>query len=394
MPLQIQPSAAKKGRLKIAHICLANYFADDQLYQENQLVREHVAAGHDVTVIASTETFDASGEVAYIAAGDYVGAEGARVIRLPYRRFLPKPVMRKLRLHPGLRRLLTRLEPDVIMFHGIAGYELLTVSRYARKRPSLVFHIDSHADAINSGRNWLSRSLLHRLYYRPILRRAMGRSGPLLCVSLSVMEFAATVYGVPRERLEFFPLGGHVPSAEDYAALRGETRSKLGLRPDDIMIVQSGKLDREKRLPEALRAFGRVTDSRMRLFVAGVLQSDIEQESRALIAADPRVSFLGWQDSDALHALLCAADLYLQPGRQSATMQHSLCCSCPVILRDETAHGPYVDGNGWLIRTEDDIAAALTAAATADLPVLGNRSKEIALRMLDYSQLARRVLRP
>lgn len=380
--------------MKIVHICLANYFADDQLYQENQLVRRHVEGGHEVVVIASTETFDAAGQVTYTSPKDYVGAEGARVIRLPYRRFLPHAVMRKLRLHPGVSRLLEEIAPDVIMFHGIAGYEMLTAARYAGKRPNVVFHIDSHADAVNSARNWTSRVLLHRQYYRRILHRAMRESGPLLCVSLSVIEFSASVYEVPRERLEFFPLGGDVPSPEDYAALRNRARARLGLRDEEILIVQAGKQGRAKRLPDTLRALARVPSERFKLMIAGVIQSDIEQECGQLIAADSRVSFLGWQGSEALNELLCAADLYLQPGTQSATMQHSLCCSCPVILHDDPAHAPYIRDNGWLIRTEEDIERALTAAQSANLPLMGSRSRELAVEMIDYRNLAERVLRP
>lgn len=380
--------------LKIVHICLANYFADDQLYQENQLVREHVKAGHEVVVIASTETFDAAGHVSYVQPGEYMGAEGARVIRLPYRRFLPRFVMRKLRLHPGVGRLLDQIAPNVVMFHGIAGYEMLAASRYAHKRPDVVFHIDSHADAANSARNWVSRVLLHGQYYRRILHRAMRQSGPLLCVSLSVLEFAATVYRVPRDRLEFFPLGGHIPDPVEYRNLRQQSRTRLGLEGDEIMAVQTGKQNKAKRLPDTLRAFARVPNKRFKLFIAGVIQSDVEQECRDLMKADARVTFLGWQDSGALNELLCGADLYVQPGPQSATMQHSLCCSCAVILLADPTHAPYVAENGWLIRTEADIESAFVAAQSVDLPLLGKRSKEIAEDMLEYPTLAARVLRP
>ena len=38
--------------MKVLHLCLSGFFMDDSLYQDNELVREHLVAGHDVMVIA------------------------------------------------------------------------------------------------------------------------------------------------------------------------------------------------------------------------------------------------------------------------------------------------------------------------------------------------------
>lgn len=379
--------------MKIVHFCLSNFFIDGRLYQENELVREHARAGHDVLVVASTETFDEQGHTHYTFAREYVGEEGVRIIRLPYRRWMPSSVARKIRSHPGVRKILEDFAPDAIMFHGSSGWELRTVARYVGAHPGTVFNIDSHSDAINSAHGWISREILHRRFYAPILRKAMQQSGPLLCVSLTVMDFAHEVYGVPRERLEFFPLGGHIPDDEIRAAHRHEVRRRLGIAEDDIMIVQSGKQNRLKKLPESLRALYAVDNPKLRLVIAGVLQEDVRAECEALIAADPRVTFLGWQGPDELTALLCASDVYLQPGTQSATMQHSLCCGCAIILDALPAHLPYVQDRGWLIESDDHLREAIRGAAEADIDKMKHASVALARKMLDYSVLAERVLK-
>lgn len=378
--------------MKIVHFCLSSFFIDGRLYQENELVREHAQAGHDVLVVASTETFDELGHTHYTQAREYVGEEGVRVIRLPYRRWIPSSIARKIRSHPGVRKILEDFAPDAIMFHGSSGWELQTVRLYARAHPQVVFNIDSHSDAINSGQGWISREILHRRFYAPILRKAMQQSGPLLCVSLTVIDFAHEVYGVPHDRLEFFPLGGRIPDDETRAVHRKEVRQRLGIAVNDIMIVQSGKQNRLKKLPESLRALSAVDNPRLRLVIAGVLQEDVRAECEALIAADRRVMFLGWQDPDELTALLCAADVYLQPGTQSATMQHSLCCGCAVILDAIPAHEIYVDGNGWLVRTQSDLVAALREAWDANLLALKACSLDFAKQKLDYTALKNRPL--
>jgi len=206
------------------------------------------------------------------------------------------------------------------------------------------------------------------------------------------MDFAHEVYGVPRDRMEFYPLGGQIPDDETRSAHRHEVRQRLGLAADDIMIVQSGKQNRLKKLPESLRALSAVDNPRLRLVIAGVLQEDVRAECEALIAADPRVTFLGWQGPDELTALLCAADVYLQPGTQSVTMQHSLCCGCAVILDAIPAHESYIDGTGWLVRNHSDLVEALQGLRGANLPELEARSLDFARRKLDYSALGNRLL--
>lgn len=378
--------------MKILHFCLSSFYVDGRLYQENELVREHVRAGHDVLVVASTETFDERGHTHYTQACDYVGGEGARVVRLPYRRVLPLSLARKARSFEGVRKILDAFAPDVIMFHGASAWELRNVARYVRLHPEVIFYIDSHADAFNSGQSWVSRELLHRRFYAPILRRAMERSGPLLCVSLTVIDFAHEVYGISHDRMEFYPLGGQIPSCEERAAHRDEVRQRLGIGEDQILVVQSGKQNRLKKLPASLRALAAVENADLRLVVAGVLQDDVREECESLIAADPRVTFLGWQGSHDLTALLCAADIYLQPGSQSATMQHSLCCGCAVILYALPAHAAYINGNGWLVSSDYDLQQAIQGAAEVDISKMKSASITLARKMLDYSILAQRIL--
>jgi hypothetical protein len=279
------------------------------------------------------------------------------------------------------------------MFHGASAWELRTVAVYARRHPQVIFNIDSHADAVNSGHGFLSRDILHRRFYAPILRNAMKYTKKLLCVSTSVMEFAEQVYNIPTDRMEFYPLGGRIINAETRLQHRGAVRNQLGVDDKTILIVQSGKQNRLKRLPQALTAFSRVRNPDLRLVIAGVLQDDVRVICETLIAKDPRVMFLGWQDSESLTQLLCAADVYLQPGTQSATMQHSICCGCAVILDRIPAHQPYMVGNGWLVGTEAELEAVLENLTLSDLESAKAASVAFAAQTLDYSALSARLFK-
>jgi glycosyltransferase involved in cell wall biosynthesis len=381
--------------VKIVHLCLSCFYVDGFGYQENELVRQHVIDGHDVVVVASTENFGADRRLTYVEPSVYMGKDGAKVIRLPYRKFLPQKIMRKLRPHPGVFRLLEEIGPDVILFHGLCGWELFAAAKYKRSYPRVKLYVDSHEDQNNSGRNFVSKYFLHRLYYASIIKLCRRHFEKVLCVSIETMDFVETSYGIPRADLEFYPLGGRVFDEAEYAARRERGRLNVGMADGQVMLMQSGKMGPRKKILESLRAFIKTEGDHLRFVVAGAFDEKIREEAEALIATDTRISFLGWKGADELGDLLCATDVYVQPGTQSATMQMSLCARCPVVLDDVPSHAPFVDGNGWLLREPDDLPSAFRAIAR-DPDVLASMSAQslkIASRLLDYRALAARILK-
>jgi 1,2-diacylglycerol 3-alpha-glucosyltransferase len=381
--------------LKIAHLCLSCFYIDGYSYQENELVKQHVKDGHDVVVIASTEVFDEKRIPSYQKPGEYMGTDGARVVRLPYRRWAPHAVMRKLRMHPGMDALLEREAPDVILFHGLCAWEMLTLRRYKARHPQVRVFADSHEDFNNSARSFVSKYLLHWSYYKPIIHRVQRSLEKVLCISTETMDFVRDFYRVPADRLEFFPLGGRVLEDSEYASLRAEGRDLHGVNPEQVLFVQSGKIDRVKMLIETLKAFAVTPGEHLRLVIAGHIHEDIANEVGRLVEADHRVRFIGWQSAEQLRTLLCAADVYVQPGSQSATMQMSLCMRCAVVLADVPSHHPYMEDNGWLInaRTSLEDVFAQIAARPEQLSKMSSQSARLAAKLLDYRSLAARLYR-
>ena len=379
--------------MKVLHFCLSCFYIDDYRYQENELVREHVAGGHDVLVVASTETYLNNMSLGYTDCGDYIGSDGARVIRLPYSKVGPFWLRKKVRAHPGVYEILESFKPDVIMFHGLCGWELLTAARYKRQHPQVRFYVDSHEDANNSAVGLLS-SMLHRFFYRPIIRRALPWIDKVLCISLETMDFAKETYGLPDRSLEFFPLGGFVADDEVYLAHRNSARVEWCLDAHQTVFLQSGKFDEKKKLVDSLKAFSLIEDQNFVFLIVGRVHESIEPEVRSLSANDDRVRYLGWKNADELYRLLCGADVYIQPGSQSATMQMSLCARCPVIIADVPSHRPFVNGNGWTVSTLEQQISVFQEVENnpGALSSMSIRSFEIASELLDYQRMAKRIL--
>ncbi len=380
--------------MKIVHLCLSCFYIDNFSYQENELVAQNVADGHDVTVIASTESFGEDGKVVYVPPGKYLGTDGATVIRLPYRKWLPHKLMRKVRMHPGVYKLLEELAPDVILFHGTGGWELVTVSKYKERNPSVRLFVDSHTDANNSAKGWVSDLFLHKIFYRSILKRSLRNIERILCVNIDAMDFAQETYGIPRSLLEFYPLGGRIITSEEYEAIRSSVRQQYNIQSDELLFVQSGKMNSRKKIVDSLEAFSCERESNARFLLAGHVQEDVSISVNEIIEGDPRISYIGWLHPSELFDLLCAADVYVQPGTQSATMQMSLCAHCVVILDDVVSHHPYIEHNGWLVGGRMSLRqafAAIMQVSRDDLQMMQNNSARLAERLLDYRNLAKRL---
>lgn len=380
--------------MKILHLCLSNFYIDGYGYQENMLVAEHVRAGHDVHVLASTETFGSVGKITYLPPGSYMGSDGAIVERLPYR-FASIPLLaRKVRAYMGLTKRLAEIAPEVIVFHGLCGYSLLEVARYVKKNPQTVLHADSHEDFNNSARTWMSKWVLHFLFYRTIFQLSLPAIRSVSCISKETELFVLNFYGCPAAKAQFLPLGGTVFSDDEYLQRRKAVRAEYQWGDDLRIFVQSGKFDSAKRLLDSLTAFSALPGQNLRLVLAGVFMDDVKDAAEEMVRKDPRIIKLGWLDTQGLTSLLIGADVYVQPGSQSATMQMAVCCRRPVIVADVISHRALIASNGWLVGSNQSLYDALLSAAQlqqSELESMSVQSAQIAANILDYALQAEKL---
>jgi len=359
------------------------------------LPRKNREDGHQVQIIASCETYIKAKKLGYVPPSSYITEDGIPICRLAYRRGAPGFAKRKLRMHSGLMGLLEDFSPDVILFHGICGWELLTVAKYKTHHPNTRLYADTHTDAHNSARSLISKHILHRLYYRTIVRLALPHLDRVLFTTPETGDFARRNYGIPDTAMEYFPLGGEVYPDRLYGERRTETRRRIGLCDEDILVLQAGKLERRKKVLESIRAFREREREGLRLVLVGSVGNDIADELDSLLQDAPSISYLGWQHYSVLMDYLCAADVYLQPGSQSAIMQSAVCLRCPVVLDDVPSHRALVRGNGWLLNGSLSLSNVLDEVARkpGELRDMSARSLHIGKTLLDYKKLAARLYR-
>ncbi|MEN6460583.1 MAG: glycosyltransferase family 4 protein [Syntrophomonas sp.] len=379
--------------MKIVHCCLSNFYIDNYNYQENVLPKQNRLDGHDVSIIASTETYINNTQLGYVEPRDYVNEDGIPVRRIPYRRIPISFLRRKIRSYPGVYQILEEQKPDVILFHGIPAWELKTVAKYKRKHPEMKLYADSHEDFHNSAKTFLSKNILHKMFYKWIVRGSYQSLDKILYYSLEAKDFLNTLYGLPFNKMEFYPLGGTVIEEKEHQTRRQKVRKGLNLSDNHILIIHSGKLGRQKRTEDILQALARVPSEKLCLVIAGTIPEEMKPVLEPLIVADKRVCFVGWKTADELIDLLCAADLYIQPGSQSATMQNAICCGCPVAIYPYKSHEPYLKNNGYYVKSAEDMEKVFQEIIDEPnkLRIMSDNSMKIARELLDYKKLAARL---
>ena len=149
--------------MRILHCCLSCFYIDGYNYQENMLPRQNKRDGHEVEIIASTETYIDNKTLGYVRSRTYFNEDGIKVIRVAYSKFLPLFLMKKIRSYSGVYSLLEEFKPDVILHHGVASREIKTIIKYKKNYPGVKIFIDSHEDYNNSATNFLSKNILHKI---------------------------------------------------------------------------------------------------------------------------------------------------------------------------------------------------------------------------------------
>ena len=88
--------------MKIIHLCLGNYFVDGYGYQENIITKMHKRQGHEVLIVASTETIVDNFNLGYVESRSYINEDGIPIHRIPYINLFSNILTHKLRFYKGL----------------------------------------------------------------------------------------------------------------------------------------------------------------------------------------------------------------------------------------------------------------------------------------------------
>ena len=264
---------------------------------------------------------------------------------------------------------------DVLHGHSSKAGALARLGRWSRAR-----HVVYTPHAWFTQNPELGRA--SRGAYRFIERALATVTDRIISVSSDEAEHAVTL-GIGRRKLVLIENGIETWSPERIARARAETRARLGIGADDLVVGFLGRLAAQKAPDVALRVFRRLLDERpaTRLVLAG----DGPETERV----DALLSELGLVDRvarlSAAHGpdVIPAFDVFLMTSRYEGfpyVLLEALAAGCAIVTtRVGGVADCVVEGvNGAVVDTLDPDAIARQVIAIADDPALLRRMQASA----------------
>jgi len=383
--------------MKILHCCLANFYIDNFGYQENIITKMHKLQGHDVAILASTETYIGA-ELEYVKPSSYYTNEGIPIKRIPYVKWLPHFIAKKVRIYKGISEYLSRFKPDIIFLHDCQFVSITAFSEYAKNNKSVKIYVDGHTDFINSARNWTSKNILHKLIYKWCTQKIEPYTSKFYGTLPLRVEFFKDVYKTPAYKTELLPLGidDTEINFEKRDKIRFDIREQFDIDENDFVIITGGKIDRRKNIHVLIEAINKLNIINIKLLVFGKPNLEMEEEILRLM----KYSFIrnvGWIPANKSFEYFFAADIACFPGTHSVLWEEAVGLGLPCIFKrwEGITHFD-LDGNCLFINsaTIDEIQSAiLNIYENADI---FNDMRDVALneglKHFSYYEIAKRAI--
>ena len=383
------------SKKKIVHLCLGNFYIDGYSYQENMLPKYHVKMGYDVTVIASLVSFNTDGKYCLLdSEKEYQTSDGYKVIRMDYKKGFLRKIYKRFRFYTKTYELLESEHPNIIFVHNTSFGDAIYVKKYLKKHPCVAVYADSHADWVNSARNFLSMRILHQIVWRhytsvllPYCKKIYGVL-PVRC------DFLHKIYHVPLEKIELLPLGVDDDAIPvNRKEIRVNIREKLGIKENDVVIITGGKIDIFKNIHYLMQAVSEIDDEKLHLIVFGTVVPELKEYFESLLFN--RIHYVGWCNSKQVIDYMISADVACFPGTHSTLWEEAIGLSLPCIFKDwEGMH--HVDINGNCLFLQDD---NIEGIKTALLNILDNGIYEkmflkaqFAATSFKYSEISKKAI--
>lgn len=322
--------------MKILHCCLAAIYVDGFGYQENVMTRVHKKQGHDVFILASTETIETGGCLSYISPSSYVNEDGIPVCRVPYVWWLPHAIGKKLRVYKGVKDILEDFAPEIVFMHDAQTFAVFTIVEYIKKHPQVRVYVDSHTDFVNSANTYLSKNVLHGIFYKYCVRKIIPYVRKFYGTLPARVAFYSDFYGTPADKTEYLPMGVDDLSINftRKEEIRNKIRQKLGIDVNDFVIISGGKLDEKKNTIQLLKALTEVKQENVKLILFGKVAESIRNEFDSILSQQGnKVKYLKWLPATETYKYFWASDLVCFPGTHSTLWEESIGYGLPGIYK-------------------------------------------------------------
>jgi len=387
--------------MKILHCCLAAFYIDNFSYQENILPKIHKQQGNDVTILASTETYIDNIKLGYVKPSSYYTNEDIPITRIPYVNWIPKFVVRKLRIYSGIQQFLQKVKPDVIFMHDSQFLSIIEFVRFAKKN-NVKIYIDSHTDFINSAKNWISKNILHKIVYKFCIKQIEKYTTKFYGTLPVRVEFLHDVYGIDKNKIELLPFGADDSYFrwEDKEIIKAEIRSQLMIGKNDFVIITGGKIDTRKNIHQLMKAYIELTNQdkieNIKLIVFGKPTAELKKEIDSYIT-NSLIRYVEWLPSEEIYKYFFASDLAFFPGTHSVLWEEAVGLGLPcVFYKWEGIQHVNLGGNCLFLESAgiEEIKKTIISVLKEELTFekMKNNAEKLGPEKFSYTKIAKQAL--
>ena len=298
------------------------------------LPKYHKRLGHEVSVVASLQTFDKNGNIDYIERGsEYRNEYNIPVIRLDYKK--PKKLYQKLKRFVGVYEALEKTAPDILFIHGCQFIDIGVVVQYLKTHPNVNVFVDNHADFSNSAKNWFSLNILHKILWKHCAHKILPYTEKFYGVLPARVDFLKNIYGLKSSITELLVMGADddLVMKARIPQVKNEIRKKYDIEENDFLIVTGGKIDLAKSQTLLLmEAVKKLDNPKLKLLIFGTITKELKINFEQFIDGS-KIQYIGWVNSEDAYKYFVAADLVCFPGRHSVFWEQTVGLGIPGIFK-------------------------------------------------------------
>lgn len=317
--------------MKLVHICLNGPFTDNLTYQENLLTKYHVKLGYEVYVITSRYIWDSNGNLKITNDKNYKNKDGVNVIRLDIKG--KQNFNSKFKRYNLLYETLSKIDADILFIHGGNFVDLKTIKRFLQNNNRIAY-LDNHCDKSNSGTNFLSYNILHKIIWKHYINKINPFIKKYYGVMPSRVDWLIDVYGIDKNKCELLVMGADNELTKKYSNSMNvkKIKAKMGIKNDDFVIVTGGKIDKAKYQTILLmKAIQLINNPKIKLFIFGSISDELKNEFNSL--CNDNIVYLGWANEEKSYYYFSMADIVIFPGRHSVYWEQVVALKKPIICK-------------------------------------------------------------
>lgn len=387
--------------MKIVHIAAYYHEPLDNGYQVYNLVKQHLALGHEVHIVTCNESNSLKnyeentrklGHESSINEGVYTSELGAFVHRLPIAFKVTGRNWWK-----SYKKTLLNINPDYLIVHSILEFQSLRLLGLANKLHCPVV-FDDHTTSNLVRQSWSGKVayFVFRLFFA---RKIYNLADKIIGISNSCMVVLSQHFGLKGPKVMMVSLGTDTHLYYPDPEKRRTQRQNLNLKKEDILILYTGKVYEDKKvhlLIDALNDESVTKGKPITLQIVGTVydayQHFLEQKmnhSKNKVILTPSLP------KEALPAVYNAADIAVWPAHTTISTLDASACGIPIICSDYMTER-YKNNNGIGIADGDLEQLKAALGVLIDDPSLrkqmGNRGIVLVQKENSWEAIAKKFI--